>query len=238
MNKYTNGHFSHSILSNNPPTRRSLSSLISHPSQISHTSTVLIDNHHRNRNSTVVIDRLHHPWHPNSTFVIDNLTQAHRHHHLCLVMDRNPNSGTVVTITVIKLVVESRISATALEVPRNVLFIDEKCIVCLTKVFVIDVMEYECMKEMTKYLIATAEQPLCAYHKDDLIGPKELPIRYIYLRWQFQLKKVLLKRLKLPYQVVEIVSGALNDAAAKKYDLEAWFPASAAYRELVSCSNL
>lgn len=36
---------------------------------------------------------------------------------------------------------------------------------------------------------------------------------------------------------MEIVSGALNDAAAKKYDLEAWFPASATYRELVSCSN-
>lgn len=34
-----------------------------------------------------------------------------------------------------------------------------------------------------------------------------------------------------------IVSGALNDAAAKKYDLEAWFPASQTYRELVSCSN-
>ncbi|GKE38235.1 serine--tRNA ligase-like protein, partial [Tanacetum coccineum] len=43
--------------------------------------------------------------------------------------------------------------------------------------------------------------------------------------------------LKLPYQVVAIVSGALNDAAAKKYDLEAWFPVSATFRELVSCSN-
>nr|GEY01764.1 serine--tRNA ligase [Tanacetum cinerariifolium] len=43
--------------------------------------------------------------------------------------------------------------------------------------------------------------------------------------------------LKLPYHVVAIVSGALNDAAAKKYDLEAWFPASATFRELVSCSN-
>lgn len=38
-------------------------------------------------------------------------------------------------------------------------------------------------------------------------------------------------------RVVNIVSGALNDAAAKKYDLEAWFPASKTYRELVSCSN-
>ena len=38
-------------------------------------------------------------------------------------------------------------------------------------------------------------------------------------------------------QVVNIVSGELNNAAAKKYDLEAWFPHSRAYRELVSCSN-
>lgn len=43
--------------------------------------------------------------------------------------------------------------------------------------------------------------------------------------------------LKLPYRVINIVSGALNDAAAKKYDLEAWFPGYEAYRELVSCSN-
>jgi len=43
--------------------------------------------------------------------------------------------------------------------------------------------------------------------------------------------------LELPYQVISIVSGALNDAAAKKYDLEAWFPGYNAYRELVSCSN-
>ena len=43
--------------------------------------------------------------------------------------------------------------------------------------------------------------------------------------------------LELPYRVVNIVSGALNDAAAKKYDLEAWFPGYNAYRELVSCSN-
>ena len=43
--------------------------------------------------------------------------------------------------------------------------------------------------------------------------------------------------LNLPYRVINIVSGALNDAAAKKYDLEAWFPGYNAYRELVSCSN-
>lgn len=43
--------------------------------------------------------------------------------------------------------------------------------------------------------------------------------------------------LKLPYQVINIASGALNDAAAVKYDLEAWFPGYNAFRELVSCSN-
>mmetsp|Transcript_7134 Transcript_7134/g.9934 ORF Transcript_7134/g.9934 Transcript_7134/m.9934 type:complete len:376 (+) Transcript_7134:51-1178(+) len=43
--------------------------------------------------------------------------------------------------------------------------------------------------------------------------------------------------LGLAYQVVNIVSGELNDAAAMKYDLEAWFPGYDAFRELVSCSN-
>ncbi|KAG0229301.1 Cytosolic seryl-tRNA synthetase [Actinomortierella wolfii] len=43
--------------------------------------------------------------------------------------------------------------------------------------------------------------------------------------------------LGLSYRVVSIVSGALNNAAAKKYDLEAWFPFQGNYRELVSCSN-
>ena len=37
--------------------------------------------------------------------------------------------------------------------------------------------------------------------------------------------------------MVNIVSGKLNNAAAKKLDLEAWFPASQTFRELVSTSN-
>ena len=43
--------------------------------------------------------------------------------------------------------------------------------------------------------------------------------------------------LGLPYRVMAIVSGALNNAASKKYDLEAWFPFQGEYKELVSCSN-
>ncbi|MHA1910610.1 MAG: serine--tRNA ligase [Candidatus Kariarchaeaceae archaeon] len=47
----------------------------------------------------------------------------------------------------------------------------------------------------------------------------------------------LMKKLGLHYQVVDIASGDLNDAASRKYDVEAWFPAQKRYRELVSCSN-
>ena len=43
--------------------------------------------------------------------------------------------------------------------------------------------------------------------------------------------------LNLPYHVIAICAGALNNAAAKKLDLEAWFPTLGVYRELVSCSN-
>jgi len=50
--------------------------------------------------------------------------------------------------------------------------------------------------------------------------------------------ETLFQGLKLPYQIVNIASGELNENAAKKYDLEAWFPAQQEYRELVSCSNV
>lgn len=132
-----------------------------------------------------------------------------------------------------------------------------------------------------KYLIATSEQPICAYHRKDRIHPEKLPFRYAGYSTCFrkevgshgrdttgifrihQFEKVeqfcvtspeddaswkmleemrecaaeFYRSLKLPFRVVNIVSGELNDAAAKKYDLEAWFPNSKVFRELVSCSN-
>jgi seryl-tRNA synthetase len=132
-----------------------------------------------------------------------------------------------------------------------------------------------------KYLIATSEQPLCAFHKGDWIQESELPIRYagistcfrkeagssgkdirgIFRVHQFekieqfclttddfeesqaeqkrmlQAAKEFYESLGIAYRVVCIVSGELNDAAVKKYDLEGWFPGQQTYRELVSCSN-
>lgn len=43
--------------------------------------------------------------------------------------------------------------------------------------------------------------------------------------------------LGINYRVVSIVSGALNNAASMKYDIEAFFPGSKMYGELVSCTN-
>jgi len=45
------------------------------------------------------------------------------------------------------------------------------------------------------------------------------------------------QELGLPYQVMNIAVGDLGASAAKKYDIEAWFPTQGRYREITSCSN-
>lgn len=51
------------------------------------------------------------------------------------------------------------------------------------------------------------------------------------------LEEEFLQRLGLPYRVVNVAAGDLGAAAAKKIDLEVWFPAQQRYREVTSCSN-
>ncbi|VDK26152.1 unnamed protein product, partial [Taenia asiatica] len=136
-------------------------------------------------------------------------------------------------------------------------------------------------EEEVKYLIATSEQTIAAYHRGEWMSPTELPLRYAGISTCFrqevgshgrdtrgifrvhQFEKVeqfcitspydnaswemfdemistaerFFKVLGIPYRVVSIVSGELNNAAAMKYDLEGWYPGSKAFRELVSCSN-
>lgn len=137
-----------------------------------------------------------------------------------------------------------------------------------------------------KYLIATSEQPISAFHADEWLLKTDLPLKYagfstcyrreagahgrdawgrllsdhfifhsdavltklagIFRVHQFEkveqfvltdpekswemfdemigASEAFYQSLGLPYQIVSIVSGALNNAAAKKYDLEAWFP--------------
>jgi len=49
--------------------------------------------------------------------------------------------------------------------------------------------------------------------------------------------EVILKRLELPYQVVELCTGDLGFSAAKTYDIEAWMSGEQKYREISSCTN-
>ncbi|KAJ1800268.1 Cytosolic seryl-tRNA synthetase [Coemansia sp. RSA 2399] len=132
-----------------------------------------------------------------------------------------------------------------------------------------------------KYLIATSEQPISAFHAGEWFEKpsEQLPIKYagystcfrkeagahgkdtwgIFRVHQFEkieqfvltepekswemfdemigTSEEFFQSLGISYRVVSIVSSALNNAAAKKYDLEAWFPHQGEYKELVSCSN-
>ncbi len=47
----------------------------------------------------------------------------------------------------------------------------------------------------------------------------------------------ILKRLELPYRVVNLCSGDLGFSAAKTYDIEVWVPSQKKYREISSCST-
>jgi seryl-tRNA synthetase len=51
------------------------------------------------------------------------------------------------------------------------------------------------------------------------------------------IEESLAQELGLPYRVVNIEAGELSAAAAKRYDIEAWFPAQGRYREITSASN-
>jgi len=46
-----------------------------------------------------------------------------------------------------------------------------------------------------------------------------------------------LKRLKLPYRVVELCTGDLGFGARRTFDIEVWLPSQNTYREISSCSN-
>jgi seryl-tRNA synthetase len=51
------------------------------------------------------------------------------------------------------------------------------------------------------------------------------------------IEEELVQAVGLPYRVLNIPTGELSSAAAKRYDIEAWFPSQDRYREITSCSN-
>ena len=46
-----------------------------------------------------------------------------------------------------------------------------------------------------------------------------------------------LKRLELPYRVIQLCTGDIGFGASKTYDIEVWLPHQNKYREISSCSN-
>jgi len=52
-----------------------------------------------------------------------------------------------------------------------------------------------------------------------------------------EIEEELIRELGLPYRVVNVAAGDLGASAAKKYDIEGWFPGQERYRELTSTSN-
>jgi seryl-tRNA synthetase len=52
-----------------------------------------------------------------------------------------------------------------------------------------------------------------------------------------EIEEDLVGELGLPYRVLNIAAGELGSSAAKKYDIEAWFPGQSRYREITSTSN-
>jgi seryl-tRNA synthetase len=52
-----------------------------------------------------------------------------------------------------------------------------------------------------------------------------------------EIEESLIQELGIPYRVVNVAAGDLGASAAKKYDIEGWFPGQERYRELTSTSN-
>ncbi len=129
------------------------------------------------------------------------------------------------------------------------------------------------------WLSPTAEVPLTAFNKNEIIDPKQLPVKYVAyspcfrreagsygrdtkglirlhqfnkveLYWLCDPSKSLeahqqitsdaesiLKKLELPYRLVDICTGDLGFSSSRTFDLEVWLPSSKCYREISSCSN-
>ncbi len=129
------------------------------------------------------------------------------------------------------------------------------------------------------WLSPTAEVPLTSFHRNEIIDPKKLPMKYVAyspcfrreagsygrdtkglirlhqfnkveLYWLCDPSKSLdahkkitsdaesiLKKLNLPYRLIDICTGDLGFSSSRTFDLEVWLPSSKCYREISSCSN-
>ncbi len=135
------------------------------------------------------------------------------------------------------------------------------------------------LKEDDLWLVPTAEVPVTNIHREEVLNPSELPIKYVafsgcfrreagsygkdtrglqrlhqfnkvemvqFVRpershdaWEGLIKnaETVLRRLELPYRVLELCTADLSFAAARCRDIELWAPGSKKWLEVSSCSN-
>jgi seryl-tRNA synthetase len=75
------------------------------------------------------------------------------------------------------------------------------------------------------------------FNKVEMVKFSEPESSYGELESMTRNAEEVLKRLRLPYRVVELCTGDMGFPSAKTYDLEVWLPGQNAYREISSCSN-
>jgi seryl-tRNA synthetase len=75
------------------------------------------------------------------------------------------------------------------------------------------------------------------FDKVELVQMVPPPASYAALEELTGHAETVLQRLEIPYRKVALCAGDTGFASAKTYDLEAWLPSQARYREISSCSN-
>jgi seryl-tRNA synthetase len=75
------------------------------------------------------------------------------------------------------------------------------------------------------------------FNKVEMVKFAEPETSYDELESMVRNAEEVLKRLEIPYRVVELCTGDMGFGSAKTYDLEVWLPGQNAYREISSCSN-
>ncbi|CAN2050150.1 serine--tRNA ligase [Candidatus Magnetomoraceae bacterium gMMP-1] len=75
------------------------------------------------------------------------------------------------------------------------------------------------------------------FNKVELVKFSKPESSYEELELLLENAETILKKLELPYQVINLCTGDIGFSAAKTYDIEVWMPAQGVYREISSCSN-
>ncbi len=76
------------------------------------------------------------------------------------------------------------------------------------------------------------------FDKVEMVQIVEASKSYAALEEMTKHAENILKKLELPYRVLNLCTGDISFPAAKTYDLEVWLPSQNTYREISSCSNM